>query len=206
MALFLIRQVHGGETRTIDDSAWPFFRDQGWIVIDTLDDDTDASPQYYSAEQSDLRFAQVGDIGDEATPTGSELRTFFEQKVDRTGASTGQVPVLQSDGSLKFATGSGGGAVASVNGATGAVVLTADNIADGSTSVTMTAAERTALALFNSSGIVVVVHSGGADPARPATTARVLWITPDGNRPATNGTTAGGSYAAVDNFDLLWTF
>src|SRR5689334_19898562 len=102
MAIFLIRQVHGGATREIDDSAWPFFRDQGWIVIDTLDDDTDSSPLYYSAEQSDLRFAQVGDIGDESTPTGSELGTFFERKVDRTGASTGDVPALQADGTLAF--------------------------------------------------------------------------------------------------------
>lgn len=205
MATFLIRQAHGGATREIDDSAWPFFRDQGWVVIDTLDE-TDVE-LYLTAEESNLRFAQVGDIGDDASPTGSELRTFFEQKINRTGATTGNVPVLQSDGTLAFGAGGGGGAVASVNSKTGTVVLNADDIADGLSSVIMTAAERAVLTLFNSLGLVVVFHSGGADPVRPATTAHVLWVVPDGNRPDTNGTTAGGSYAAVGpRHDLVLTY
>lgn len=51
----------------------------------------------------------------------------------------------------------------------------------------------------------VVRHDGTADPVRPATPRPVIWDVPDGNRPATNGTTAGGSYASVPNLDYLWT-
>lgn len=205
MARFLIRQAHGGESRTVSDGALAFFLSQGYIVIDTLDDDSDSPPLYITADESDLRYAQVGDIGDDTSPTGSELRTFFEAKVDRTGASEGDVPALQADGTLAFEAGGGGGAVASVNGQTGTVVLDADDIDDGTSYVVMTTAERAALtALANAP--YVVRHSGGTDPDRPATTRPVIWVVPDGNRPATSGTTAGGDYAAVDGLDFLWTY
>lgn len=51
-----------------------------------------------------------------------------------------------------------------------------------------------------------VFNLGGTDPARPSTTRTVVWIVPDANRPATNGTTNGGSYASVPNVDLVFTF
>jgi hypothetical protein len=50
------------------------------------------------------------------------------------------------------------------------------------------------------------MHSGGANPNRPATSRPVMWIVPDANRPATNGNVSGGSYAAVNNLDLMWTY
>lgn len=202
MARLLIRQIHGGESREIDDSSLPFFQNQGYVVIDTLDDSSDPSPYTYNAEESDFRYVQTGDIGDPDSTGGAELRTFFEPKIDRTGATAGQVPVLQADGSLEFGAGGEGGSVASVNGLTGAVELTADDLEDGVSYVRMTAAERAALDLLLTNGIVVVEHEGGADPVRPATTMRVLWVVPDDNRPAANGTTAGGDYAAVDGHDL----
>ena len=204
MARFLIRQAHGGSTRIVDDGALPYFQNQGYVVIDTLDDSGDTPPLYLSKEESDLRYAQLGGISDGTTPTGSELRIFFEEKIDRTSAIAGQVPVLQSDGTLEFGDGSGGGAVSSVNGATGAVVLDADDIADGTTKVTMTTAERAALTDLGNAPYIV--RHTGTDPNRPATTRPVIWLVPDANRPATNGTTAGGSYAAVNDLDILWTY
>lgn len=205
MARFLIRQAHGGSTRVVDDGALPYFQNQGFVVIDTLDDSGNAPPLYLSKEESDLRYAQLGGISDPDSSTGTELRTFLEEKIDRTGATAGQVPILQSDGSLEFGAGGGGGAVDSVNGETGVVELTADNIDDGTTKVTMTSAERAALtALANAP--VMLRHGGGTDPDRPDTTRPVIWVVPDSNRPATNGTTAGGSYAAVNDLDFIWTY
>ncbi len=52
----------------------------------------------------------------------------------------------------------------------------------------------------------IIVQHTGTNPARPATTRPVIWVVPDANRPAINGTTAGGSYAAVDGLDFVWTF
>lgn len=206
MARFVIRPAHGGQKQEIDDGAWPFFESQGYVIVTVLGSG-DEQPLYLSAEESDFKYAQVGDIGDPSSATGSELRAFFEQKIDRTGATTGQVPVLQADGSLAFgAGGGGGGAVASVNGETGTVVLTADDIADGTALVMMTVAERALLTTLAAYGVAYVEHEGGADPLRPNTPLRVLWEVPDGNRPATDGTTAGGAYAAVDGFDRVDTY
>jgi hypothetical protein len=53
---------------------------------------------------------------------------------------------------------------------------------------------------------LIVQHTGGTDPVRPATTRPVIWVVPDANRPATNGTTAGGAYAAVTDLDILWAY
>lgn len=208
MARFLIRRTSGGEQRTIPDTAWPYFESQGYVVIDTLDDDSDSPPLYLSTEESDSRYAHVGDIGDVDTPTGSELRAFFEEKIDRSAATTGQVPVLQADGSLAFGAGGGGsGTVTSVGGVdpdgTGDVPLTQDDVPDGTTYVRLTAAQLEQLLLLLEHGLVVVQHDGGADPERYATNMHVLWDVPDSNRPATDGTTAGGDYAAVDGHDYI---
>lgn len=212
MAQFLVRQAHGGETRTVTDGALPFFLSQGWVIVDTLDDSADVSPLYLSRAESDLRYVQTAEISDPASSDGAELRTFFEEKVDRTGAVTGQVPVLQSDGKLKFAAGgSGGGAgtVTSVNGktpdGTGAVTLSPG---DGLTGDATAAAKGlvqlagdlagTAAAPTVPNSIRTLYNWTNTDPVRPNTTAKVLWITPDTDRPGTNGTTAGGTYAAAE--------
>ena len=51
-----------------------------------------------------------------------------------------------------------------------------------------------------------VRHNGVTDPDRPNTTRPVIWIVPDANKPATNGATTGGSYAAVNNLDIVWGY
>lgn len=63
-----------------------------------------------------------------------------------TGGTTGQVlaKVSNADDDTDWVD-AGGGAVDSVNGATGVVMLDADDIPDGATKVTMTSAERTKL-------------------------------------------------------------
>jgi hypothetical protein len=208
VARFLIRRTSGGEKRTIPDTAWPYFESQGYVVIDTLDDESDTPPLYLSAAESDLRYAHVGDIGDPDSPTGSELRTFLEARIDRSSATTGQVPVLQADGSLAFGAGGGGaGTVTSVGGVdpdgSGDVPLTLDDVDDGATYVRLTAAQLEQLLLVLEHGVVMLRHTGGADPERYATNMHVFWDVPDGNRPATDGTTAGGDYAAVDGHDYI---
>lgn len=226
MARILIRQVHGGETREIDDSALPYF--PGWVMIDSLEDDSDG-PLYLSTEESDLRYVQTGNIADPDSADGAELREFFEEKVDRTGASTGDVPVLQSDGTLAFAAGGGGGggAVDSVNGATGVVVLDADDIADGTTYKTMTAAERTKLAgltatpaIADVTGLQSALDAKAAAsntprilpysatlPTRPNYPGPVIIQIPDSIKGTVTfgGTTAGGTTALVNNLDHVWT-
>lgn len=210
MARFIIRQVHGGQFQNIDDSAWPFFRDQGWVVIDTVDDSGDTPPLYLSKEESDVRYASLGGIGDEASVTGTELRTFFEEKIDRTSATAGDVPVLQADGTLEFGAGGGGGSgtVTSVGGVapvSGDVPLTLDDVDDGATYVRLTAAQMAQLLLLLEHGALILQHDGGADPLRFATGMHVIFDVPDANRPASNGTTGGGDYAAVDGHDYIWT-
>lgn len=211
MARFLIRQAHGGQTLTIDDGAWPYFQNQDYVIVSVLEDDGSSMDSVYlSAAESDFRYVRLGDIADDASTGGTELRTFFEQKIDRTGASTGDVPELQADGTLAFGAGGGGsGTVTSVNSVTptsGDVALTLDDITDGTEYVRITAAEYAQLQVLLSYGIVWIKHEGGVDPTRPATTLRVFWEVPDGNRPATDGTTAGGTYAAVDGLDRIETF
>lgn len=51
----------------------------------------------------------------------------------------------------------------------------------------------------------IVKYTGTVAPTRPNTARPVIWDVPDSNRPATNGSTLGGDYAAVDNLDYLWT-
>jgi hypothetical protein len=210
VAKFLIRQAHGGSSRVVDDGALPFFQNQGYVVIDTLDESGDAPPLYLSKEESDLRYAQVAGISDPATSTGAELRAFFEEKVDRSTATPGQVPVLQADGTMAFDdAGGGSGTVTSVNDVdpiAGDITLTADDIDDGTTKVIMTDDERAQLTLLQTGGIVAVVHDGGTDPVRPPTTMHVLWVVPADNLPTDDGTTAGGAYAAVDDLDFAWKF
>lgn len=212
MARLLIRQAHGGESATISDRALPFFLSQNWVVIDTLDDETDPSPLYLSTVESDLRYANLGDIADPTSATGSELRTFLEPKIDRSGADAGDVPVLQADGSLAFGAG-GGGAVSSVAGKTGAVTLTPTDV--GVPNATTVAAGMVQLTngltgTYDKPDVVgapwIVEHDGVTDPVRPSTARQVWWIVPNANRPATNGVTTGGSYAAVDNLDKIFTF
>jgi hypothetical protein len=208
VARFLIRPAHGGQPQEIDDGAWPFFESQGYVIVSVLDSGDD-QPLYLSAEESDNKYAQVGDIGDPGSSTGSELRAFFEQKISRDGATVGQVPVLQADGTLVFgASGGGSGTVTTVNGeapAGGNVALTLDDIPDGASYVRLTVAQMEQLQLLIANGVLIIRHDGGADPDRPATEMHVIFDSPDANRPATNGTTAGGDYAAVDPTDYTWT-
>jgi hypothetical protein len=109
--------------------------------------------------------------------------------------------------------GGGGGAVESVAGKTGAVTLVPADVG-------IAAATSTTAGLVKASGDVVAAADGGlnvpsrvvpvpnfdnSNPARPNTQATVLWITPDANRPATNGSKSGGAYAAAEG-DLLAVF
>lgn len=201
MATYLIRPANGGGTRVVGDSALQFFQSQGWVVVDTMND---AAPPFYTADESDLRYVETAGISDPAHPDGAELREFFEEKIKRDGATAGQVPILQADGTLAFGAGSGGG------GGTG-TVTSVNNVSPVSGNVTLGASDvgaATAADITSAVGgtLRVVRHTGGTDPVRPATANPVLWITPDANRPATNGTVSGGSYAAVNNLDLLWTY
>ena len=233
MARLLIRQVHGGMTRTISDSAWQYFRGQGWVIIETLDDSGDIPPLYLSKEESDFRYAQIGDIGDPETATGTELRTFFEEQIDRTDATAGQVPVLQDDGSLAFGTvegGGGTGTVTSVNEVEpvgGDIPLTADDIPDGDIYVTMTAAERTKLAGLTATpaissvvGLEAALDTKAAAsntprilpysatlPIRPNYPGPVIIQIPDSIKGTVvfGGTTTGGTTALVNGLDHVWT-
>jgi hypothetical protein len=58
----------------------------------------------------------TADAATAGTPTGDALRAAFEAKVSRTSATTGQVPTLQSDGTLAFASVSGGGLTLDTDG------------------------------------------------------------------------------------------
>lgn len=100
---------------------------------------------------------------------------------------------------------------ASVVGDGANITVTYDD-ATGLTTISMPAA----LAAIAFSGVfadlddvpnfpVVVKHNGSVNPDRPPTANPVIWDVPDSNRPATNGSTIGGDYAAVDNLDYLWT-
>lgn len=83
MARLLIREAHGGETRIIRDGALPYFLNQGYVVLDTLDDDTDASPVYLSAAEGDLRWAKIADLGN---PASAEVAVISEVVADSLGA------------------------------------------------------------------------------------------------------------------------
>jgi hypothetical protein len=230
VARIRIRQAHGGADRVISDGALPFFLTQGWVIIDTIDDDSDDPPLYLSAEESDARYAELGGIGDPATPTGSELRTFFEEKIDRTGAVAGDVPVLQPDGSLALEAGGGGGgtgAVDSVNTKTGIVVLNADDLLDGTDRKMMTAAERTKLTGLTATpsiasvvGLQAALDAKAAAsstprilpysatlPLRPNYPGPVIIQIPDAIKGTVTfgGTTTGGTTALVNNLDHVWT-
>jgi hypothetical protein len=76
------------------------------------------------------------------------------------GGTTGQVLVKVSgdDFDTEWADPEAGGAVASVNGNVGAVVLDADDLADGSTNVQMLATERTKL-----TGVATAATANSAD-------------------------------------------
>ena len=43
-----------------------------------------------------------------------------------------------------------------------------------------------------------IYNLDNSDPFRPNTQATVLWVTPNADRPATNGTKSGGAYAAAE--------
>lgn len=77
MARLLIREAHGGETRIIRDGGLPYFLNQGWVVLDTLDDEDDASPLYLSKAEGDLRWARISDLGDPESAEGVALRAAF---------------------------------------------------------------------------------------------------------------------------------
>lgn len=176
MAQFLIRQAHGGETQTVSDGALPFFLSQGWVIVDTLDDSTDPSPIYITKAESDLRYIEAAGVGDPGHPDGAHLRAFFETKINRSGAVTGQVPVLQADGSLLFAnTAAASGGVTSVNGkipnGTGAVTLVATDVGALASTYVPTVADLPAGSTLS------VSKAGGVWPARPTSRAdiTVIW-------------------------------
>lgn len=217
MASLLIRRNTGGESFVIDDSALQFFLSQGYVVVGSIDDEAAESQLHLSAAETDARYLHMGDVGDPASPTGAELRGFLEEKIDRTGATAGQVPILQADGTLLFGAGGNGGGggggtgtVTSVNGIApdvdGDVPLDADDVPDGAGRVLMTSAERTLLTSLSTTALYLVRHNGVTDPVRPNTQRPVAWIVPDADRPALNGNTSGGSYAAVDGLDIMWTY
>lgn len=217
MANLLIRRASGGETFIIDDSSWPYFQSIGYVQVGFADDQAD-NKLYLSAAESDARYARLGGIADANSPTGQEMRAFFEQRIDRTGATTGEVPILQADGTLAFGPGGNGGGgggggtgtVTAVNGLTpdetGDVTLDADDLPDGAGRVLMTSAERALLTTLSTTAPYIVRHNGVTDPNRPSTQRPVIWVVPDADRPALNGNTSGGSYAAVDGLDFMWTF
>lgn len=97
--------------------------------------------------------------------------------------------------------------VSSVNGETGAVVLGVADINglpgeldDRPTTPDM----RSEIGAATDHTPIEWRHNGTAHAPRPATTRPVHWYHPESARPATNGTTAGGTVAAVAGLDSFY--
>lgn len=127
--------------------------------------------------------------------TDTQVQAILDARYARLaqiGANSGVAP-LDSSGKVPLANmPATGGAVASVAGRTGAVVVTTADLADFANAV---------LARVQALGILASVREvSGTYPNRPATTAPVVFIGPDA--PSAGGLTSGGTAAAVNGLDL----
>jgi hypothetical protein len=131
----------------------------------------------------------------------SAIETHETQINLNTAAIEGRLSTISLDAA--YGGGSGGGAVASVNGQTGTVVLTQDSVADGTTAKQFTATEKTKLAGIGTAaalpsyanlpaGTTLTGFWDGTStqPTRPTnrTDIHYVWIQP-------SAPPAGGSYA-----------
>jgi hypothetical protein len=106
----------------------------------------------------------------------------------------------------------GSGAVDSVNGLTGTVNLTAASVGvadatSGAAGLVRLAGDLAGTATTPTVPlrIVPVYNFTNTDPARPNTQASVLFVCPDADRPATNGSKSGGTYAGAEG-DFMVTY
>jgi len=129
--------------------------------------------------------AQVGSsLANRDLPTtGDELAASYEAKVDRTGATTGQVPILQAGGTLAFGTVSGGGG----GDVTGPASSTTGRVA--------TFGDTTGKALADGGATVAQIR----DRATHTGTQALSTITGTGDAAAKNTGTAAGTVAAGDD-------
>lgn len=92
MARYLIRQAHGGETRTIRDGGLAYFLNLGWVVLDTLDDESDSPPLYLSKAEGDLRWAKISDL---SNPESTEIALISEALTDSPGLRAISVAAIE---------------------------------------------------------------------------------------------------------------
>lgn len=93
----------------------------------------------------------------------------------------------------------GSGAVESVNGKTGVVNLDLGDFTGTSDLVHIGGdIQGTPTNPTIPNRLFPINNLNGANPNRPNTTATAVWIADNGNRPAANGTSAGGAYAAAE--------
>lgn len=108
-----------------------------------------------------------------------------------------------------FQPGGGAAAVSSVNGYTGEVVLGTDDINGlaGALEDRPTSSDVTSEIGASVDGTPIEWrHNGTTYAPRPATTRPLHWIGPESARPALNGSTAGGTVAAVPGLDSLYEY
>lgn len=93
---------------------------------------------YDPATEAPLQVFPLQDLPSQATPVTAAWLNHVDAVLEDLGAAGGRVADIEAGG--------GGGAVDSVNGATGVVVLDADDLEDGASNVMMTVAERAIVA------------------------------------------------------------
>ena len=132
----------------------------------------------------------AADLTDVETPIGEAAAGAFESKIDRTGATDGYVPVLQSDGTFALAQPmSGTGAVDTVNGVSpdvnGNVALETSDV-PGLSDALAAKPDATALNAVAFSGdygdltnkpVLTQVVVSDTQPAQPAT-GSLVWVKP----------------------------
>ena len=93
---------------------------------------------YDPATSAPLQVFPLQDLPSQATPLTAAWLNHIDAVLEDIAGEEGRIADIEAGG--------GGGAVDSVNGATGVVVLDADDLADGASNVMMTTAERAIVA------------------------------------------------------------
>lgn len=106
---------------------------------------------YDPATEAPLQVFPLLDLPSQATPLTAAWLNHAHAVLEDIAGAEGRIADIEAVG--------GGGAVDSVNGAAGVVVLDADDLADGASNVMMTTAERAIVADAVTSSTVVQIVS-----------------------------------------------